>query len=61
VDESVLVVCYANPQDVDASSLAELRTFLHKMGREARQGEVGIVIDGAYYGISAYDTQELER
>jgi hypothetical protein len=24
------------------------------MGREAKQGEIGIVIDGKYYGITKY-------
>jgi hypothetical protein len=54
-DESVMVVSYAKPNDVTAKSLSELRHFLHTMGREAGQGEIGIVIDGAYYGISKYD------
>ena len=59
-DEPVMVVCYANPQEVDDERLATLRQFLHRMGREAQQGEVGIVIDGAYYGISEYDPQETK-
>ena len=28
-----------------------LRDFLHRMGREARQGAVGLVIDGDYLEI----------
>jgi hypothetical protein len=37
------------------SGLTDLRAFLHRMGRETRQGEVGIVIDGQYFGINRYD------
>lgn len=37
------------------SSLRELRRFLHRLGREARQGEVGIVVGGNYYGITEFD------
>ena len=36
-------------------NLPELRTFLHRFGREANQGEVGLIISGDYYGISEYD------
>lgn len=41
----------------DASTLKELRRFLHRLGVEARQGEVGIVIDGSYFGITDYDEE----
>ena len=57
-DDPVMVVCYAKPDDVDDARLAELRHFLHHMGRDASQGEIGIVIDGEYYGISEYDSPE---
>ena len=35
--------------------LSDLRAFLHRFGREANQGEVGLIVDGDYYGISHYD------
>lgn len=57
-DEPVMVVCYADPREIDDNRLRQLRGFLHRMGREAAQGEIGIVIDGAYYGISQYDEPE---
>lgn len=38
----------------DASALSQLRVFLQRMGREASQGEVGVVIDGTYFGIVDY-------
>jgi hypothetical protein len=31
-----------------------LREFLCRMGRDANQGEIGIVVDGAYFGIVDY-------
>jgi hypothetical protein len=37
------------------ATLRGLRKFLHRLGREGRQGEIGIVIGGNYYGITEYD------
>ena len=54
-DEPTVVTCYAAPQDITEEALARLRAFLHRLGREAQQGEVGIVFDGQYYGITEYD------
>ncbi len=39
----------------DPAVLNELKNFLWKMGREANQGEIGIVIDGTYFGIVEYE------
>lgn len=35
---------------------SRLRAFLHRMGREANQAEIGIVIGDKYYGISDFDS-----
>ena len=35
-------------------NLAELYRTLSRMGRGAKQGEIGVVIDGKYYGITDY-------
>jgi len=35
----------------DPGILDELKSFLCKMGRETNQGEIGIVIEGTYFGI----------
>ncbi len=32
------------------------RELLHRLGREANQGEVGAVIGGRYYGITEFDS-----
>jgi len=54
-DDTVLVTSYAVEVDVTDAALAELRRFLHRLGREARQGEVGVIVDGSYHGIVDYD------
>lgn len=43
-DEPVVVHCYTTPADIeDSRNLAELGSFCRSMGRDARQGEVGLV------------------
>jgi hypothetical protein len=39
---------------LEPAVLSELRDFLWMMGRETNQGEIGIVIDGTYFGIVDY-------
>jgi hypothetical protein len=56
-DEPTMVISYAEQKAVTASNLRRLRAFLHRLGREARQGEVGIVIDGQYRGITRFDEE----
>jgi hypothetical protein len=54
-DDTVLVTSYVDPAVLHESSLRKLRRFLHRLGRETRQGEVGIVVGGNYYGITEFD------
>lgn len=54
-ERPTIVFCYANPGDCTSSSWAALRMFLHRLGRETRQGEVGIVIGDEYHGITDFD------
>lgn len=56
-DEPTIVTSYADPVDVSDDALSALRAFLHHMGRETNQGEVGIVIDGTYFPITQYDAE----
>ncbi|MBL8680122.1 MAG: hypothetical protein JNK05_13185 [Myxococcales bacterium] len=60
-DDTVLVTTYAAEADVTDEALAALRRFLHRLGREARQGEIGVIVDGAYHGITEYDADEEEK
>lgn len=54
-EEPTIVTCYADPKAMTPKARAGLRAFLHRMGREGNQGEVGIVIGSRYYGITKYD------
>src|SRR5277367_3847406 len=55
-DDTVMVTSYVAPELFDQDAvLAELRRFLHRMGQDARQGEIGLVVDGSYLGITRYD------
>lgn len=51
-DEPVVVHCYTTPADIqDDGNLADLGSFCRKMGREARQGEIGLVVGDEYFAI----------
>jgi hypothetical protein len=57
-DEPVVVHCYTTPVDIeDGRNLAELGGFCRKMGREARQGEVGLVAGDEYFAIRDFTEQ----
>lgn len=50
-DEPVVIQCYTGAELLDQNA-DELRDFLHWMGRDARQGAIGLVIDRKYLEIS---------
>jgi len=51
-DEPVVMHCYTTPADIqDARNLAELGRFCRRMGREAHQGEIGLVVGDEYFAI----------
>ena len=48
-DEPVVIHCYTTSAEIsDSLNLSRLGSFCRKMGREARQGEVGLVIGDEY-------------
>ena len=49
-DEPVIIQCYTSEPMLE-KQIKPLREFLHRMGREARQGAIGLVIDGDYLEI----------
>ncbi len=57
-DEPVVVQCYTTPEDVqDSENLAELGRFCRRMGREAKQGEIGLVVGDEYLAIRQFETE----
>ncbi len=54
IEEPVIVFSYVAEADLTTNTLAALYRTLSRMGREAHQGEIGVVIDGKYYGITEY-------
>jgi len=51
-DEPVVIHCYTTPEDIEEDkNLAELATFCRRMGRETKQGEVGLIIADEYISI----------
>ena len=55
-EEPTIVTCYADPKAMTSAAQSRLRAFLHRLGRETDQGEVGIVIGDQYYGITEFDS-----
>ena len=49
-DEPVVIHCYTSEPLLE-QNMEALREFLHRMGREARQGAIGLVIDDDYLEI----------
>ena len=49
-EEPVVIQCYTSEQKIE-SQADELKAFLYRMGREARQGAIGLVIDRDYLEI----------
>jgi hypothetical protein len=56
-EEPTIVTCYADPKAMTDVARSQLRAFLHRLGRETNQGEVGIVIGDKYYGITEFDRE----
>jgi hypothetical protein len=48
-DQPVVIHCYTTPADIaDPDRLSRLGIFCRRMGRDAHQGEVGLVIGDEY-------------
>ena len=45
---------YVAETELTTTALSELYRTLSRMGRRANQGEIGVVINGKYYGITEY-------
>ncbi len=57
-DEPVVIHCYTTPDDIqDSANLAALGGFCKKLGREANQGEVGLVVGDEYFAIRNFSVE----
>lgn len=57
-DEPVVIHCYTTTADIaDADRLSQLGSFCRRLGREARQGEVGLVIGDEYLAFRDFATE----
>jgi hypothetical protein len=55
-DEPIVVHCYTTPLDIeDDRNLAELGDFCRRLGRETRQGEVGLVVGDEYLAVRDFE------
>jgi hypothetical protein len=55
-DEPIVVHCYTTPLDIENDrNLAALGDFCQKLGRETRQGEIGLVVGDEYLAIRDFD------
>lgn len=52
----VIVYTYIK-DDAFLRGLPRLRAFLHRLGRETRQGEVAVEFDGKFYRITSFDPE----
>ena len=55
-DEPVVIQCYTSEQALEQQAPA-LRDFLHRMGHEAHQGAVGVVIDREFIRFEAQEVR----
>ena len=53
-EEPVIVFSYVAEGALTVAALTDVYRTLSRMGRQANQGEIGVVIDGKYYGITQY-------
>ncbi len=54
-DNPVVIHCYTEPAAIEAAqNIAELGQFCRRMGREANQGEIGLIIDDEYLAITDF-------
>jgi hypothetical protein len=53
-EEPILVYTYIRPDEFE-ELLPELRSFLHRLGRETNQGEVAAEFDGTFFRIMNFD------
>lgn len=57
-DNPVVLHCYMSPEMIERpENLASLGAFCRRMGRETKQGEIGLVIDNEYLAIRDFEEE----
>lgn len=54
-ERPVVVYTYIKPEPF-LERLPQLRSFLHRLGRDTNQGEVAVEFDGIFYRITTFDS-----
>lgn len=54
LETTVMIISFVPAAELN-KNIPALREFLHKLGRETSQGEVGIVINKTYHAITKFD------
>lgn len=52
-----MAVSFMTSDEWNEENLLSLRRFLHCMGREAEQGEIGILVDGVFLRVRSFDDE----
>lgn len=55
VETVSMVVSFMANSSWNKETVPKLAKFLHRMGREAQQGEVGLIVGGEYFPIREFD------
>ena len=62
IENISMVVSFITREEWNKENILELRKYLHRMGREAEQGEIGILINGEFWRIRRFDNEsETEK
>lgn len=56
-ERPVLVYTYIKPEAF-IEKLPLLRAFLHRLGRDTKQGEIAVEFDGVFYRITKFDDEK---
>jgi hypothetical protein len=53
-----VVLSFAAEGDWNETALNTVKGFLRRMGREGKQGEVGLAVNGEYFGLRSFDEED---
>ena len=52
-----MVFSFVTADEWNKENALELRKFLHRMGRETEQGEIGVFLNGTFWRIRRFDSE----